>query len=116
MSAGLCSDIPETVDVKPPDLDPPAAAGLLFEGIEAVATGFRAGGAEKLYVTHVGKGFHPRDAVAAVNPVVIALHCDAGDAGVLQGLESFYGFGEGAGEDLAGVEEVACDEEEIDLV
>lgn len=49
-----------------------------------------------------------------MNPVVVSLHGNAGYAGILQGQESFDGTGESTGEDLAGVEEVAGDEDKID--
>jgi hypothetical protein len=48
-----------------------------------------------------------------MNPVVVPFHGDAWDAGVLQGLEDLDGAGEGAGEDLAGMEKVARDQDEI---
>ena len=46
---------------------------------------------------------------------MVSLYGDAWDAGVLQGLKGLDCAGEGAGEDLAGVEQVAGDKEEIDL-
>jgi len=51
----------------------------------------------------------------AVNPVVVPLDGDAGDRGVLQRLQGFDGAGKGAREDLAGVEQVTADQDEIDL-
>ena len=86
-----------------------------IERVEAVAAGFGAGRAQQADVPHLRQRLHPRDAVAAVNPVVVPFHGDAGDTGVLQGLEGFDGAGEGAGEDLAGMEQVAGDQDEIDL-
>jgi hypothetical protein len=50
-----------------------------------------------------------------MNPVVVTLHGDAGDSDVLQGLQGFDGAGKGAGQDLAGVEQVTADQDEIDL-
>ncbi len=111
----LGADVAETVDVEPLDLDVPPHAGFRIERVEAVAAGFRAGGTQQADVPHLRQRLHPGDAVAAVNPVVVSFHGDAGDAGVLQRLEDFDGAGKGAGEDLAGVEEVAGDEDKIDL-
>lgn len=50
-----------------------------------------------------------------MNPVVVPLDGDAGDTGVFQRLQGFDGAGKGAGEDLAGMEQVAGDEDEIDF-
>lgn len=44
---------------------------------------------------------------------MVSFHGDAGDVGILQGLEGLNGAGEGAGEDLASVEQIAGDEDEI---
>lgn len=44
---------------------------------------------------------------------MVSFYGDALDAGVFQGLESFYGSGEGAWEDLADMEEVAGNQNEI---
>lgn len=48
-------------------------------------------------------------------PVVIAFYCDAGDTGIFQRLQGFNGAGECTGEDLASVEQVTCDQDEINL-
>jgi len=44
---------------------------------------------------------------------MVSFHGYAGDAGVFQWLEDLDGAGEGAGEDLAGMEKVARDQDEI---
>src|SRR5450631_2240944 len=50
-----------------------------------------------------------------MDPVVVAFDGNAGDSGVLQGLQGFDGAGKGTGKNLAGVEQVATDQNEIDL-
>jgi len=47
---------------------------------------------------------------------MITFHGDARDADVLQWLKGFDGAGEGAGNDLADVEQVSGDQDEIDLL
>lgn len=47
---------------------------------------------------------------------MVTLYGNAGDAGVLQGLESFNCTGEGTGEDLAGVEQIADNQDKIYLL
>src|SRR6185369_12339203 len=64
-------------------------------------------------VAHLRQRLHPRDAVAAVNPVVVPFHCDAGDTGVLQRLQGFDGAGKRAWKNLSGMEQVAGDQDEI---
>jgi hypothetical protein len=51
-----------------------------------------------------------------MNPVVIALNGNAGDIGILQGLECFNGTGEGAGQDLTSVEQVTGNQDKIYLL
>ena len=50
-----------------------------------------------------------------MNPVVVAFDGDAGDVGVFKGLQDFDGFGEGSGENLADVKQVATDQDKINL-
>lgn len=111
---GLGADVAEAVDIDPVDLDIAPHPLLIIEGIEAVAAGFGAGRAKEMDVSHLRQCLHPGDAIAAMDPVVVTFHCDAGDAGVFQWLQGLDGAGEGAGEDLTGVEQVAGDEDKID--
>ena len=50
-----------------------------------------------------------------MNPVVVAFDGDAGDVGVFERLQDFDGFGEGSGENLADVKQIATDQYEINL-
>lgn len=47
---------------------------------------------------------------------MVPFYGDAGDVGILQGLKGLDCSGEGAGEDLAGVEEITCYQDKIDLL
>jgi hypothetical protein len=51
-----------------------------------------------------------------VNPIVVPFHCDARNTGILERLQGFNGTGEGAGEYLAGVEQVTGNQDEINLL
>jgi len=51
-----------------------------------------------------------------MNPVVVTFHGNTGDTGILQGLEGLDCTGKGTGEYLAGVEQVACYKDEINLL
>ena len=82
MRPRLGADVAEAVDVQPLDLDTPPHTGCRVERVEAVAPGFRARRAEQADVPHLRQRLHPRNAVAAVNPVVVAFHGDAGDTGI----------------------------------
>jgi len=93
----------------------PAAAAFRVKRVEPVAAAFGAGGTEELDIAHLRQRLHPGDAVTAVNPVVIPFHGNAGDSGVFQRLQGLDGAGKGTGEDLAGVEEVTGNQDEIDL-
>ena len=45
---------------------------------------------------------------------MVPLDGDTGDAGILEGLQGFDGLGEGFRQDLADMEQVAADQNEID--
>src|SRR4051812_48183885 len=97
------TDIAESVHVHVADSNPSPTTDFVVERIEAVAALFRSAGAEELYVPHMGKRLHPRNIVAPVDPVVIPLHRNAGDVGILERLQRFDRSGKRARQDLPGV-------------
>lgn len=66
-------------------------------------------------VPHLRQGFHPGDVVTAMDPVMVSFDGDTGDTVVFQRLQDFNGAGEGSGEYLAGVEQVAGNEDKINI-
>ena len=114
VTAGLGADITETIEVQAIDLDVPAHAGFFIKGIKAVTTFLGSGWSQQFDVTHLRQRLHPRDAVAAMDPVVIAFDSDAGDVGVFEGLQYINGFSKSSRQNLADVEEVTAGEDEID--
>ena len=51
-----------------------------------------------------------------MNPVVISFHGDTRDAGIFQWLQGFNSTGKGTGEDLAGVEQIAGNQDKVNLL
>ena len=51
-----------------------------------------------------------------MNPIVVTFNSNAGDTGFLEWLQDFYGASKGEGKDLASVEQVASNQNEIDLL
>lgn len=114
--AGQGADVAEAVDVDSVDHDVATHSLFVIEGIEAIAAGLGPRGTKEVDVPHLRQRLHPGDVVAAVDPIVVPFHGDAGYAGVFQRLQGLNGPGKGTGEDLASVEEVAGDEDKIHLL
>lgn len=48
-------------------------------------------------------------------PVVVTFDGDTGDVGVFEWLQGCYGFGEGSGQDLTDMEQIAADQNKVDF-
>ena len=62
-----------------------------------------------------GQELHPAERLFVVGALVVALHGDAGDAGVAQPAEGAHGLVQHQGVEGAAVEEVAGQEDEVDF-
>ncbi len=103
MGAGLSADIAEAIDIQIADDQVPPRALLFVEGGKVITAIFGTGRPQQPEIAHLRQGFHPRNAVPAMNPIVITFDGNARNVCILERLQSFDGTGKGLRQDLTGV-------------